>query len=149
MCLILQGLNCKALTPNLFYAMNMYHIDLICFASKNNSKLFSILFEIVWEEQICKICQTFPSNHKTNRSDKEAFPYYWIMYLHSIETYCDIVILTKLFFLGGCAHMFTSKAIKVCLIIAIYIQSCLVSSYWFVLIKIFYIRIIHKSMNYE
>ena len=93
------------------------------------------LSEITCWKQICKICPTFAFQHKINKFNPEVLAHYWIISFDFVDI-CYIFIANRFFnFFSNVSNV---KAMKVCCIITIiFKQSYPVSSYRFILIKIY------------
>ena len=125
-----------------FFHLNLFRIYLkINFLILCHWKYFSInlsFFSYSLEEKNWYNWANFKHlEKKINNSIAKASAHYWIICLYSINICYDILVTDKLFDFFW--NIFNFKAIKVCYINIIHTQSYLLSSYWFVLIKIYHI----------
>ena len=72
-----------------------------------------------------------------SKSNTKVSAHYWIIWLYTINICCNTFISKEFSYFFW--NMFDSKAIKACYIFNIYRQSNPMSSYRFILIKIYYI----------
>lgn len=103
---------------------------------------FIILFEVACCKWVRKISETFVFEDKINKPNAKASIHYWIK-----------PVLWKRLFWYFCYfyfswNVFNTKAIKVPYVITIYMQGYPVSSYWFQLIKTYYICSIFNSVSF-
>ena len=116
--------------------MDFYYLYLFRFYWNYFNIILSFFLSLLEEDRFIYSKKLLYFNIKSINPIQQ-YLHYWVVSLYSINIFHDIFISNEISNIVW--NIFKSKTIKVCYIFSIHIQSYPMSSYWFILIKNYYI----------
>ena len=121
---------------SIFIANIRMHFNLFRFFWTYFNIILSFFLYSFWENKFVYSSKLL-WNHEINNPNTKVFTHFWIKCLYSINICYNIFVSNE--FSNFFWNMFNSKTIKVCYIFSIHIKSNPMNSFWFILIKIYFI----------